>query len=105
MRKARHSCTLGTLVQDASVQSEISCQNLAIEWGQVLLSRLLERWGQIEAHETIAYEDKVAAQVRTLEEASTGLWYLHKELARACRMLKVHQKQLRHLMDDELPVQ
>jgi hypothetical protein len=99
MQKTQHSATLDSLVQDTLMQSEVVWRGLAIEWGQMLFSRLLERWGRIEAHENIAYEDKLAAQVRTLEEARTSLWHLHKDLSRRCRKLKAHQKRLKRLMD------
>jgi len=50
---------------------------------------------QIEILETLAYEDKVTAQVRTLEEATSSLWHLHHSLVATRRLLKRHQQSLR----------
>jgi hypothetical protein len=65
------------------------------------VSRLLKIWKQLEVHESLAYEDKIAAQVRIMEEATSSLWHLHKALVRTNRTLKAHQRQLKHL---KLPV-
>ena len=48
--------------------------------GAGVLQRLHSVWRQLEVYEAMAYEDKVAAQVRTLDEATGSLWHLHKAL-------------------------
>jgi hypothetical protein len=45
----------------------------------------------------MAYEDKVAAQVHVLEEATSSLWHLHKALVRTNRTLKAHQHELKQI--------
>src|SRR4030095_7586802 len=52
-------------------------------------------WEQIENLDTLAYEDKVTAQVRTLEEATSSLWHLHHSLVATRRLLDHHQRSLR----------
>jgi hypothetical protein len=51
-------------------------------------------WCQLEAFEAMAYEQKVAAQVRTLDEATGSLWHLHKALVATRRQLERHQRDL-----------
>jgi hypothetical protein len=68
---------------------------LALEWGHIVVTRLLKVWQQLEAQDALAYEDKVAAQVHVLEEATSSLWHLHKALVRTNRTLKAHQQQLK----------
>lgn len=84
------------LAEAAAIQAEVSNQRMALEWGQFIFSHLLGLWGQIENYEALAYEDKVAAQVCVLQEASTSLWHLQKEMARTHRMLKGHRQQLKN---------
>jgi hypothetical protein len=79
----------------AAIQAEASGQHLLFEWGQTVMERLHGVWEQIETLDTLAYEDKVAAQVRTLEEATSSLWHLHHSLVATRRLLKRHQQQLR----------
>jgi hypothetical protein len=59
------------------------------------VTRLLRVWKQLEAQDGLAYEDKVAAQLHVLEEATSSLWHLHKALVRTNRTLKAHQQQLK----------
>jgi hypothetical protein len=54
-------------------------------------------WKQLEAHDALAYEDKVAAQMLILDEATSSLWHLHKALVRTNRTLKAHQQQLKQI--------
>jgi hypothetical protein len=62
----------------------------------MLFDHLLKVWSRIEDHETLAYEDKVGVQVGLLQQASSDLWHFQRELARTCRLLKDHQRQLKH---------
>jgi hypothetical protein len=78
----------------AAIQAEASSQYLLFDWGKMVVERLRGVWEQIETLDTLAYEDKVAAQVRTLEEATSSLWHLHHSLVVTRRRLKRHQQQL-----------
>jgi hypothetical protein len=89
--------TVTDLAEAAAVQAEVAHDRLALDWGHLVVSRLLRLWMQVEAHEALAYEDKVAAQVRIMDEATSSLWHLHKALVRTNRTLKAHQQQLKHL--------
>ena len=79
----------------AAIQTEASAQHLLFEWGQTIMERLRGAWEQIETLDTLAYEDKVAAQVRTLKEATSSLWHLHHSMVATRRLLERHQQQLR----------
>jgi hypothetical protein len=68
---------------------------LLFEWGQNMMERLRGVWEQIEKLDTLAYEDKVTAQVQTLEDATSSLWHLHHSLVATRRLLKRHQQYLR----------
>jgi hypothetical protein len=83
------------LTEAVAVQAEVAHDRLALEWGHIVVTRLLKVWKQLEAHDGLAYEDKVAAQVRILDEATTSLWHLHRALVRTNRTLKAHQHQLK----------
>jgi hypothetical protein len=83
------------LTAAATIQAEASGQRLLFEWGQYIIERLCGVWEQIENLDTLAYEDKVTAQVRTLEEATSSLWHLHHSLVATRRLLKRHQRSLR----------
>jgi urease accessory protein UreE len=85
------------LTEAVAVQAEVAHDRLALEWGHIVVTRLLRVWKQLEAQDALAYEDKVAAQVRILDEATSSLWHLHKALVRTGRTLKAHQQQLRHI--------
>jgi hypothetical protein len=80
-----------------AVQSEMANHRLALEWGQKLFGQLLHTWNSLERYEPLAYEDKVAVQMRVLDEATASLWHLHKRLIQAGRILKDHRKNLRRL--------
>ena len=87
---------IADLEEAAALQAEITHHRLALEWGQMVLTRAVQLWDHIEAHEALAYEDKVAAQVHMLDEATATLWRLHKMLAHTRRVLQQHQRNLRH---------
>jgi hypothetical protein len=86
---------IADLVEAAALQAEITDHRLALEWGHMLLTHTVQLWDDIEAHESLAYEDKVLAQVHMLDEASGSLWHLHKTLTQTRRMLQRHRRQLR----------
>ena len=92
--EARPGRLLADLAEAAALQAEVAEHRLALEWGQALLRESVEVWKQIEAHEALAYEDKVTAQVRVLQEVSLRLWYLYKRLSCSHRRLKAHRGQL-----------
>jgi hypothetical protein len=86
---------IAELREAAALQDEIAHQRLAFEWGQMMFTRVVQLWGYIETCEALAYEDKVAAQVQVLDEATSGLWRLHKMLAYTRRVLQRHRRHLR----------
>jgi hypothetical protein len=88
---------LAELTEAVAIQAEVAHDRLALEWGHLVVTRLLKVWRQLEALDALAYEDKVAAQVRILDEATSSLWHLHKALVRTSRTLKAHQQQLKQL--------
>src|SRR5215831_12585009 len=87
---------IAELEEAAALQAEIMHLRLALEWGQMVFTRTVQLWHDIEAHEALAYEDKVVAQVQMLDEATHSLWRLHKMLAHTRRMLQRHRRHLRH---------
>ena len=88
--------TIAELVEAAALQTDIMHHRLALEWGQMVFTRAVQLWNDIEAHEALAYEDKVAAQVHMLDEATDSLWRLHKMLTHTRRVLQQHRRHLRH---------
>jgi hypothetical protein len=86
---------IAELVEAAALQTEVAHQRLALEWGHMMLTHVVQLWDQLEALETMAYEDKVAAQVRMLDETTGSLWRLHKMLAHTRRVLQQHRRHLR----------
>jgi hypothetical protein len=85
------------LAEGIAIQAELVSHRLAIEWGHKLFTQLLHTWTTVEAFESLAYEDKVAVQMRVLDEATGSLWHLHKRLLHANRLLKNHRKHLGRL--------
>jgi len=85
------------LIEGAAIQAELADRRVALEWGQKLFTQLLHTWTALESYEPLAYEDKVAVQMRVLDEATNSLWHLHKKLVQANRMLKTHRKYLRRM--------
>jgi hypothetical protein len=86
---------IAELVEAAALQTEVAHQRLALEWGHMMLTHVVQLWDQLEALETMAYEDKVAAQIRMLDETTGSLWRLHKMLAHTRRVLQQHRRGLR----------
>lgn len=89
--------TVADLTEAVAVQAEVTHDRLALEWGHIVVTRLLKVWRQLEAPDGLAYEDKVAAQVRIIDEATSSLWHLHRALVRTSRTLKSHQQQLKQV--------
>lgn len=85
------------LVEAAVLQEEFARQRWALEWGELVFAELVRIWNHLESHESLAYEDKVTAQIRVLDEATSTLWRLHKPLAQTRRRLRRHRQDLRHL--------
>ena len=83
------------LVEAAALQAAITQHRLALEGGQVVFTRAVQRWDDLEAHEALAYEDKVMAPVHLLDEASGSLGRLQKRLVPARRGLQRHRQHLR----------
>jgi hypothetical protein len=95
MQPESYHRAVADLAEAAAIQTAVAHDRLTLEWAQIVMTRLLNLWKRLEVHETLAYEDKVAAQVRMLEEATSSLWYLHKSLVQTTRRLKAHQQQLK----------
>lgn len=95
MKQHGYGRAVADLAEAAALQAEVAHDRLVLEWGQVVATRLLAMWKQLEGHEALAYEDKVKAQVRILDEATSSFWHLHKTLVRTTRRLKAHQQQLK----------
>src|SRR5262245_8448280 len=96
MKQHRVELAIAELEKAAALQAEITHLRLAFEWGQMLFTRTVQLWDDIEAYEALAYEDKVVTQIRMLDEATGSLWRLHKMLAHTRRMLQRHRRHLRH---------
>ena len=92
---------LADLTEAVAIQDGLVQQRLALEWVKTILDRLVQNWMQLEAHEAIAYEDKVQAQVNLLDEATASLTHLHKTIGRFGQQLKGHK---RHLSQMEGPL-
>jgi hypothetical protein len=94
MKELTTEQAIDELAEGVAIQAELVGHRMALEWGQKLFTQLVSTWMALEVYEGLAYEDKVAVQMRLLDEATTNLWHLHKRLVQANRILKVHQKQL-----------
>jgi hypothetical protein len=79
--------TRAELTAAATMQTEATHQRLVFMWGQVLFTELRRVWTQLDTEEALAYEDKLAAQVHVLEEATASLGQLYDTLGRSCRHL------------------
>ena len=97
MQEQRAEEPLADLTEGIAIQEEFVQHRLAIEWTRTVIDRLLNQWRQLEAHEGLAYEDKLSAQVNVLDDATASLWHLHKTLGGFSRLLKNHQQHLRQL--------
>jgi hypothetical protein len=102
MEQHNHSHAVAALTEAVAIQAEVAHDRLTLEWGQIVLTRLLTMWKRLESVDALAYEDKVAAQVQVLDEATSSLWHLHKSLVRTNRTLKVHQQRLKQLKDSSV---
>ena len=96
---------IAELVEAAALQTEITHQRQALEWGQMVFTRAVQFWNDIEAHEALAYEDKVTAQVHMLDEVTSSLWHLHKLLAHTRRVIQQHRRHLRHQLSSVNPAE
>jgi hypothetical protein len=97
MEQQSAGLAVADLTEAVVIQAAVAHDRLALEWGHLVVTRLLKVWKQLEAHDALAYEDKVATQVHILDEATSSLWHLHKALLRTARTLKAHQQQLKHI--------
>jgi hypothetical protein len=93
----RHSPgqTIADLTAAATLQTEATHQHMVFAWGQTLFTELRWVWAQLETDEALAYEDKVAAQVHVLEDATASLGLLSHTLGRTRRRLARHLQSLR----------
>jgi hypothetical protein len=87
--------TIAQLTAAATLQMEATHQRTVLAWGQTLFSELGRVWAQLDSAETLAYEDKVAAQVHVLEDATASLELLSDTLERTSRRLRRHLLSLR----------
>src|SRR5688572_2101981 len=76
------------LTTAAALQTETTHQRVVFAWGQTLFTELAQVWAQLDTDEALAHEDKVAAQVHMLEDATTSLELLSDALGGTCRRLK-----------------
>ena len=103
MKEDHVEAMIADLAEAAAIQQGFAHQHLALEWGQTLFEDLAHTWMAIEAHESFAYEDKVALQVHVLDEAAASLWHLHKAFVGTRRLLKRHQRDLHRAGDGTSP--
>jgi hypothetical protein len=87
--------TMATLTTAAILQREATDQHLVFAWGQALFKELDRVWAQPDAAERLAYEDKLAAQVHVLEDASVSLGLLAQSLRRTGHRLQRYLQSLR----------
>jgi hypothetical protein len=99
MQEQRAEEALADLTHGITIQEEFVQHRLAMEWTRTVIDRLLNKWKELEAHEGIAYEDKLTSQVNMLDDATASLWHLHKTLGRFSRLLKDHREHLTQLHD------
>jgi hypothetical protein len=97
MKELTADQAIDELAEGEAIQAELVGHRMTLEWGQKLFTQLVSTWTVLDTAETLAYEDKVAIQMRVLEEATASLWHLHKRLVQANRMLKSHRKHLGRL--------
>jgi hypothetical protein len=86
---------MATLTAAATLQREATHQLIVFAWGQTLFRELGRVWAQLDTAERLAYEDKLAAQVHVLDDATASLALLSETLERTCRRLKRHLQSLR----------
>jgi hypothetical protein len=78
----------------ATLQTETTHQRIVLAWGQTLFAEVGRVWAQLDTEDTLAYEDKLAAQVHVLEEATASLELLSDTLEGTCHRLKQHLQSL-----------
>jgi hypothetical protein len=83
------------LTAAATLQTEATHQRVVLAWGQALFAELGQVWAQLDTAETLAYEDRLAAQVHVLEDATASLALLSHRLTRTSRRLARHLQSLR----------
>jgi hypothetical protein len=86
---------IAKLTAAATLQTEATHQRVVFAWGQTLFTELRQVWAQLEIAEALAYEDKVAAQVHVLEDATASLELLYDALEGTYRRLRRHLQSLR----------
>ena len=86
---------IAELTTAATLQTEAIHQRLVLAWGQALFTEFARVWAQLDTAETLAYEDKLEAQVHVLEDATASLELLSDTLEGTCRRLKQHLQSLR----------
>src|SRR5215510_11006153 len=70
--------------------TETTHQRIVLAWGQILFTELGGVWTQLDTEDTLAFEDKLAAQVHVLADATASLALLSDALGGTCRQLKQH---------------
>jgi hypothetical protein len=86
---------IAELTTAAALQAEATQQRVVLAWGQILFTKLGRVWGELDTAEGLAHEDKVAAQVHVLEDATASLELLYEALESTYRRLKRHLQSLR----------
>ena len=86
---------IAELTTAVTLQRETTHQRVVFGWGQTLFTELARVWGQLDTAEKLAYEDKLAAQVHVLEDATASLALLSDTLESTSRRLRRHLQSLR----------
>lgn len=86
--------TITEMTVAATLQTETAHQRIVLAWGHTLFAELGRVWAQLDTEDTLAYEDKLAAQVHVLEDATASLELLSDALGGTCRRLKQHLQSL-----------
>jgi hypothetical protein len=87
--------TIENLIAAATWQREATQLRIVLAWGQTLFTEVGRVWGQLDTAEALAFEDKLAAQVHVLEDATASLALLSETLESTSRRLKRHLQSLR----------
>jgi hypothetical protein len=95
MRRHSSGQMIAELSAAATLQREATHQHIVFAWGHTLFTELGRVWAQLGTDESLAYEDKLAAQVHVLDDATASLALLSDTLERTCRRLKRHLQALR----------
>jgi hypothetical protein len=86
---------IAELTTAATLQTETTYQHVVFAWGQTLFTELRRVWAQLDTAEALAYEEKLAAQVHVLDDATTSLGLLYDTLEDTRRRLRRHLQSLR----------